>query len=52
MDMIRAFGPRWESTPHGAFPIASFMHRIGMIAVAPETWRDMFFEEGWVPGGS
>ena len=51
-DMIREFGPRWESTPHGVFPIASFMHRIGMIKIKPESWRDMFFEEGWVDGGS
>lgn len=50
--MIRAFGPRWESTPHGVFPIASFMHRIGMIEIAPESWRDLFFDDGWVPNGS
>ncbi len=50
--MIRAFGPRWESTPHGVFPIASFMYRIGMIKIEPKSWQDLFFEEGWVPGGS
>ena len=51
-DIIRALAPRWETTPHGVFPIAAFMHRVGMIKVAPTSWRDMFFEEGWVAGGS
>ncbi len=50
--MIRELGPRWETTPRGLFPVASFMHRIGMVKVAPQSWRDMFFEEGWDADGS
>jgi NitT/TauT family transport system substrate-binding protein len=50
--IIREYRDLFETTPHGTFEIASFMHRIGMIKVAPASWRDMFFAEGWVDGGS
>jgi len=38
--------------PHGVFAVAAFMHRIGSVKVAPSRWQDLFFEEGWVDGGS
>ncbi len=51
-DIIRELGDRYETTPRGIFPVARFMHRIGMIKTGPASWRDMFFEEGWDPDGS
>ena len=51
-EIIRKLSDRFESTPRGIFAIASFMHHIGMIKVAPTRWQDMFFEDYWVPDGS
>jgi NitT/TauT family transport system substrate-binding protein len=51
-DIIRTLNARFESTPRGVFAIATFMHDIGMIKVAPSRWQDMFFEDGWVADGS
>ena len=50
--IIRELDARFETTPRGIQPIAAFMHRIGMIKIAPARWQDMFFEEYWVPDGS
>jgi len=50
--IITRLNERFESTPRGIFAIASFMHSIGMIKIAPSRWQDMFFEEYWVTGGS
>ncbi len=51
-EMIRKLNDRFESTPRGVFAIATFMHGIGMIKVAPTRWQDMFFEDYWVADGS
>jgi NitT/TauT family transport system substrate-binding protein len=50
--IVRELSDRWETVPRGIYPVASFMYRIGMIKLAPTSWRDMFFEEGWAEGGS
>lgn len=50
--IIREVDEFWETVPHGVFPIASFMARAGMLKTPPARWQDMFFEEGWVDGGS
>jgi NitT/TauT family transport system substrate-binding protein len=50
--IVRNLKARFETTPHGIEAIATFMHEIGMIKVAPARWQDMFFEEYWVDGGS
>ena len=52
VSIIRELAPKWETTPRGIHPIAMFMHRVGMIKVAPVSWKDMFFEEYQVPDGS
>ena len=51
-EIIRKLNDRFEATPRGIFPIATFMHSIGMIKVAPSRWQDMFFEDYWVADGS
>ena len=50
--IIRNLSDKFETTPRGIFAIATFMHSIGMIKIAPGRWQDMFFEDGWVPDGS
>ena len=50
--IIRELDARFETTPRGIQEIATFMHRIGMIKVAPARWQDMFFPEYWVADGS
>ncbi len=50
--IIRALDARFETTPRGIQEIAIFMHRIGMIKVAPARWQEMFFPEYWVADGS
>jgi NitT/TauT family transport system substrate-binding protein len=50
--IIHNLSEKFETTPRGIFAIASFMHSIGMIKVAPARWQDMFFEDGWVADGS
>lgn len=32
-------------TPHGTVAVIGFMHRIGAIKNAPESWKDLFFPE-------
>jgi NitT/TauT family transport system substrate-binding protein len=51
-EIIEKLNARFEATPHGIFAIATFMHEIGMIKVAPSRWQDMFFEDYWVADGS
>src|SRR6266851_2068463 len=36
---------RFSGTPDGVMKFAGFMHRVGIIAVAPKTWKDLFFPE-------
>ena len=50
--IVREMDSKWETVPHGVFAVAAFMHRIGSVKVAPSRWQDLFFEEGWVDGGS
>jgi NitT/TauT family transport system substrate-binding protein len=50
--IIRTLGARFETTPRGIQAIATFMHDIGMIKVAPTRWQDMFFQDYWVEDGS
>jgi NitT/TauT family transport system substrate-binding protein len=50
--IITKLNDRFEATPRGIQAIATFMHEIGMIKVAPARWQDMFFEEYWVADGS
>jgi NitT/TauT family transport system substrate-binding protein len=50
--IIQNLNARFESTPRGIEAIATFMHNIGMIKVAPARWQDMFFEDYWVADGS
>ena len=50
--IIRELDARFETTPRGIQEIATFMHRIGMIKVAPARWQEMFFPESWVADGS
>jgi NitT/TauT family transport system substrate-binding protein len=52
IDIIQKLNARFESTPRGIYAIATFMHSIGMIKVAPARWQDMFFEDYWVADGS
>jgi NitT/TauT family transport system substrate-binding protein len=50
--IIQTLNTRFETTPRGIFAIATFMHHVGMIKVAPSNWKDMFFEDGRDPDGS
>jgi NitT/TauT family transport system substrate-binding protein len=50
--IIQNLNARFEATPRGIEAIATFMHEIGMIKVAPARWQDMFFEDYWVADGS
>jgi NitT/TauT family transport system substrate-binding protein len=50
--ITRNLSDKYETTPRGIQAIATFMHKIGMIKVAPARWQDMFFEEYWVADGS
>jgi NitT/TauT family transport system substrate-binding protein len=36
---------RFSTTPDGVMKFAHFMHRVGTIAVAPQSWKDLFFAE-------
>jgi NitT/TauT family transport system substrate-binding protein len=36
---------RFSGTPDGVMKFAGFMRRVGIIAVAPKTWKDLFFPE-------
>jgi NitT/TauT family transport system substrate-binding protein len=51
-EIIQRLNARFEATPRGIFAIATFMHSIGMIKVAPARWQDMFFQDYWVADGS
>ena len=50
--IVRALAPKFETTPRGIHAIATFMHHIGMIKIAPASWTDLFFEEAWTLDGS
>jgi len=36
---------RFSATPDGVMKFATFMHRVGIISVAPKSWKDLFFPE-------
>lgn len=42
---------KFTLTPEGVMTYANFMHRVGMIKVKPETWKDVFVSDvGALPG--
>ncbi len=42
---------KYSLTPQGVMTYANFMHRVGMIKVKPETWKDVFVSDiGALPG--
>jgi NitT/TauT family transport system substrate-binding protein len=43
--MLGQPGFDFATTPHNVLKMAQFMHRIGSIAVVPQTWQDLFFPE-------
>ena len=49
--IIRDLNDKFETTPRGIHEIAMFMHRTGMIKIAPARWQAMFFEEYQVADG-
>ena len=36
---------KYTQTPQGVMTYANFMHRVGMIKLKPETWKDVFVGE-------
>src|SRR6266852_2875157 len=36
---------RFSTTPDGVMKFANFMRRVGIISVAPKSWKDLFFPE-------
>ena len=36
---------RFTLTPQGIMVFANFMHRVGLLKVKPETWKDVFVRE-------
>jgi NitT/TauT family transport system substrate-binding protein len=49
LDMVHSIlaGPqvRWTLTPENTMKYATFMHEVGTIKVAPQTWKGLFFPE-------
>ena len=35
----------YSLVPHNVFAVASFMHRVGSLKGAPESWQDLFFPD-------
>jgi NitT/TauT family transport system substrate-binding protein len=40
--MIKIPGTVYDVAPHGTMVMAKFLHRTGMIAAAPNDWKDMY----------
>jgi NitT/TauT family transport system substrate-binding protein len=36
---------RWTLAPENTMKFANFMHYVGIIKVAPNSWQDLFFPE-------
>jgi NitT/TauT family transport system substrate-binding protein len=45
VDVLRDPAIEFTTTPANLMKYASFMHDIGSIEHAPESWRDLFFPE-------
>ena len=49
LDMVHSIlaGPQvhWTLTPENTMKYATFMHQVGTIKVAPQSWKDLFFPE-------
>jgi len=49
LDMVEKIvsGPqvRWTMTPENSMKFATFMHSVGTLKQAPQSWRDLFFPE-------
>jgi NitT/TauT family transport system substrate-binding protein len=43
--LLRDPGYRYILTPQNTLKWASFMHKVGRIKVAPESWKDLFWPE-------
>ena len=43
---------RYILTPHATMKWAGFMHQVGRLKVAPESWKDLFWPEIHVLNGS
>jgi NitT/TauT family transport system substrate-binding protein len=49
--MMTGKGVGYELTPLGSMVLANFMHKTGQIAMAPASWKDMFFPTAYdLPG--
>ena len=36
---------RWTMAPENSMKFANFMHAVGSLKAAPQSWRDLFFPE-------
>jgi NitT/TauT family transport system substrate-binding protein len=43
---------KWTMTPENTMKFANFMHSVGTLKVAPQSWRDLFFPEIYDLSGS
>ena len=50
--IIRAPENEWTTTPKKIMDYADYMNRVGMLAVKPASWRDVYFEEAHTLPGS
>jgi NitT/TauT family transport system substrate-binding protein len=50
--IIRAPENEWTTTPKKIMDYADYMTRVGMLAVKPASWRDVYFEEAHKLPGS
>jgi NitT/TauT family transport system substrate-binding protein len=50
--IIRAPENEWTTTPKKIMDYADYMSRVGMLAVKPASWRDVYFEEAHTLPGS
>lgn len=50
--IIRAPENEWTTTPKKIMDYADYMSRVGMLAVKPASWRDVYFEEAHKLPGS
>lgn len=52
-DIVKMLEPeQFTTTPQKTMLFAEFLHRIGTIDAAPESWKDMFFPEAHALSGS
>ncbi|WP_347558110.1 ABC transporter substrate-binding protein [Robbsia sp. KACC 23696] len=42
----------FKLSPENTLPLGQFMHRVGAIRNAPQTWQDYFFADPLITGGS